>query len=134
MSDVYESEPVGVTEQPWFWNLVVRLRTALEPQDLLATVKDIEAALGRTTGPRWGPRPIDIDILLYANRITDDENLQIPHPRMLERGFVLRPLADIDPDLVHPRSGVRIAELLSTGTFEMSRRLFPWAELRGGNL
>jgi 2-amino-4-hydroxy-6-hydroxymethyldihydropteridine diphosphokinase len=124
VSDVHETEPVGVTDQPEFWNLAIRIRTNLEPADLLSEVKTIEAALGREPGVRWGPRPIDIDILLYEDRIIDDERLHVPHPRMLERGFVLRPLMDIDPDLTHPTSGARIAEVLAAGMFERSRRLF----------
>ena len=132
VSDVYETEPVGVTDQPDFWNMAVRMRTELEPRDLLTAVKAIEAALGRMPGTRWGPRPIDIDILLFADRILSEEDLQIPHPRMLERAFVLRPLSDIDPGLRHPTSGLRITELLGAGSFEQSRRLFPGSELMEG--
>jgi 2-amino-4-hydroxy-6-hydroxymethyldihydropteridine diphosphokinase len=115
ISMVYETEPTGYAEQPDFWNLVVRVRTRFEPRELLDAVKRIEADLGRRASVRWGPRPIDIDM--------------VPHPRMLERAFVLRPLADIDPDLLHPASGERFADMLSSGEFERIRRLFPGREL-----
>jgi 2-amino-4-hydroxy-6-hydroxymethyldihydropteridine diphosphokinase len=129
ISMVYESEPTGYAEQPDFWNLVVRVRTRFEPRELLDAVKRIEADLGRRASVRWGPRPIDIDILVYADRLIVEPDLVVPHPRMLERAFVLRPLADIDPDLVHPASGERIADLLSSGGFERIRRLFPGRQL-----
>jgi 2-amino-4-hydroxy-6-hydroxymethyldihydropteridine diphosphokinase len=132
-SDVYETAPVGVTDQPDFWNMAVRMRTPLEPRELLTAVKAIEAALGRMPGRRWGPRPIDIDILLFADMILCEEDLQIPHPRMLERAFVRRPLCDIDPVMRHPVRGLRITELLGPGSFEQSRRLFPGSELIGGD-
>lgn len=126
---VYETEPTGYAEQPDFWNLVVRVRTRFEPRELLDAVKRIEADLGRRASVRWGPRPIDIDILVYGDRLIVGPDLVVPHPRMLERAFVLRPLADIDADLVHPASGKRIADVLSSGGFERIRRLFPGHEL-----
>ncbi|MBP2301040.1 2-amino-4-hydroxy-6-hydroxymethyldihydropteridine diphosphokinase [Azospirillum picis] len=102
-SAVYETAPMYVTDQPAFLNMAVRGTTRLAPRDLLRFVKDIESALGREFGGlRFGPRPIDIDILLYADRVIADPDLEIPHPRMAERAFVLCPLADIAAEIVHP--------------------------------
>ncbi len=113
VSALYETEPVGVLDQPPFLNAVCTARTALGPRELLEKVKAIEHAAGRRPGPRWGPRPLDIDILLYGQEITDTPALQIPHPRLTERGFVLRPLADLAPDLIIPGVGRSVRELLA---------------------
>ncbi|MBI4789643.1 MAG: 2-amino-4-hydroxy-6-hydroxymethyldihydropteridine diphosphokinase [Chloroflexi bacterium] len=112
-SSIYETEPVGVREQPWFLNQVVEGTTALAPVDLLRRVKKIEIEMGRTEGIRFGPRPMDIDILLYDRVIELSPALTIPHPRLHERAFVLTPLAEIAPNLVHPRLRVRIRDLLA---------------------
>ena len=111
-SPVYETEPVGVEDQPWFLNLVVRARTALPPHDALEVCKRIEGELGRRPGVRFGPRPIDIDILLYDQLVLENDTLSIPHPRMRERRFVLVPLVDIAPDLTDPRDGAGFAAVL----------------------
>ncbi|WP_376794267.1 GTP cyclohydrolase MptA [Thermogemmatispora sp.] len=111
VSSVYETEPVGYTEQPRFFNMVCVGRTALSAEQLLAYAKAIETALGRRPTVRNGPRPIDIDILLYDNLQMQAEHLTIPHPRMAERAFVLVPLAEIAPELIDPNSGRRISEL-----------------------
>ncbi len=113
VSPLYETEPVGVVDQPPFLNAVCRARTALEPQALLAWVKGIEQAAGRRSGPRWGPRPLDIDILVYGDAAIDSPNLQIPHPRLAERAFVLCPLADLAPDLYIPGVGRTVRDLLN---------------------
>ena len=112
-SSIYETEPWGVTEQPPFLNAAVEIRTALEPGDLLAAVKAIEGEMGRATTVRYGPRNIDVDILLYGNSVIDWQtpDLQIPHARMLERAFVLIPLADIAGHIQHPTVGKRITDL-----------------------
>lgn len=102
ISSVYETEPWGVTDQPRFLNMAVGGETDLEPSALLQFVKGIERALGRGETVRYGPRVIDIDILLYDDRIVQADNLEIPHPRLSERRFVLVPLAEIAPDVVHP--------------------------------
>jgi 2-amino-4-hydroxy-6-hydroxymethyldihydropteridine diphosphokinase len=102
MSAVYETEPAYLLDQPRFLNMAVRGRTALEPAALLALLKQIERELGRVAGPRYGPRAIDIDILLYDDLALDTASLTIPHPRMAERPFVLAPLAELAPELVSP--------------------------------
>ncbi|CAO3435205.1 2-amino-4-hydroxy-6-hydroxymethyldihydropteridine diphosphokinase [Azospirillum endophyticum] len=102
-SALYETAPMYVTDQPAFLNMAVRGKTRLGPAELLRFLKEIEASLGRDLGGlRFGPRPIDIDILLYADRVVAEPDLEIPHPRMAERAFVLCPLADIAADTIHP--------------------------------
>jgi 2-amino-4-hydroxy-6-hydroxymethyldihydropteridine diphosphokinase len=99
VSSVYESSPVGVTAQPDFLNLVVQVTTKHAPQELLAECLRLETDLGRERRERWGPRTIDIDLLLYGDTRINDESLTVPHPRMRERSFVLAPLAEIAPGL-----------------------------------
>jgi 2-amino-4-hydroxy-6-hydroxymethyldihydropteridine diphosphokinase len=106
VSRLRETDPVGYEDQPRFLNGVARLQTSLEPRDLLTVLLDLERDLGRTRhGPRFGPRTIDLDILLYDNREIDEPGLEIPHPRMAERAFVLEPLAELDPALEVPGRG-----------------------------
>ena len=106
VSRLRETDPVGYEDQPRFMNGVARLQTGLEPRDLLTVLLDLERDLGRTRhGPRFGPRTIDLDILLYDNREIDEPGLEIPHPRMAERAFVLQPLAELDPALEVPGRG-----------------------------
>jgi 2-amino-4-hydroxy-6-hydroxymethyldihydropteridine diphosphokinase len=112
-SSVYETEPVGLEEQPWFFNQVVHGTTRLDPERLLGECKRIERLFGRgPTDVRFGPRTLDIDILLYGDRIMATDWLTIPHPRMHERRFVLIPLVEIAPRLVDPRSGREYSEIL----------------------
>ena len=110
-SQVYETEPWGVTEQPAFLNLAVEVATSLDPEGLLAKCKLVEEELGRVPGLRWGPRLIDLDILLYGTAVVDLPHLEVPHPRLHLRAFALVPLAELAPDLVHPSLGVSIGEL-----------------------
>ena len=102
VSSVYETAAAYVDDQPSFFNAVLRGTTNLAPHDLLAETKRIERDGGRTTGIRFGPRPIDLDILHYDELILDSPDLMLPHPRIAERAFVLRPLAEIAPQLVPP--------------------------------
>jgi 2-amino-4-hydroxy-6-hydroxymethyldihydropteridine diphosphokinase len=111
---VYESAPMGGLDQPLYLNAVVRMRTDLEPAALLKAVKEIERTMGRKPAERWASRPIDIDIVLYGNRVIVDETLVIPHPGMRDRNFVLRPLLDIEPDLTDPRDGAHLMDALAT--------------------
>jgi 2-amino-4-hydroxy-6-hydroxymethyldihydropteridine diphosphokinase len=103
-SPLYESAPVGPPDQPWFLNGVLEAETALPPLDLLAAAKRVEAAVGRRPGARWGPRIVDVDILLYGDRAVDEREpwLTIPHPELWKRRFVLAPLRDLRPDLRGP--------------------------------
>jgi 2-amino-4-hydroxy-6-hydroxymethyldihydropteridine diphosphokinase len=112
VSSLYETEPVGYKDQPWFLNCVCSVETDLSPQALLKLAKTIEKNLGRKPTHRFGPRLIDIDILFYDDLILDSPDLTIPHPRLMERAFVLVPLKEIAPDLVHPLSVLTIKELL----------------------
>lgn len=112
-SDVYETEPFGLTEQPRFLNMAVRGRTTLDPRELLDALKDVERQLGRTHTVRMGPRSIDIDLLLYGGVTLEEEDLVVPHPGILERAFVLQPLLDIDPDLRHPVTGELLRDALT---------------------
>lgn len=111
-SSLYETEPWGVIEQPRFLNAVCCGQTALDPYELLALAKRIEADLGRRPTVRYGPRPVDIDILLYGDRVLDTQDLTIPHPRLAERAFVLVPLGEIAPDLHLPGDARTVRELL----------------------
>ncbi len=110
-SSVYETEPWGYSDQPTFLNQVVKARTSLEPIDLLALLKEIEVRMGRKESFRFGPRLIDLDILFYDDLILNTPDLMIPHPRITERAFVLIPLSEISPDLIHPERNKTIAEL-----------------------
>ncbi|WJY26707.1 2-amino-4-hydroxy-6-hydroxymethyldihydropteridine diphosphokinase [Sporosarcina trichiuri] len=105
VSSIYETAPVGLTEQADFLNVAVRVETSLSAGELLEVCQRIEQELGRVRTVRWGPRTADLDILLYNEERMDTETLTIPHPRMHERAFVLIPLAELAPDVQEPGSG-----------------------------
>ncbi|MFQ5611296.1 MAG: 2-amino-4-hydroxy-6-hydroxymethyldihydropteridine diphosphokinase [Anaerolineae bacterium] len=130
VSPCYETEPWGIRDQPSFLNLVCRGQTGLEPQALLAFLKGIEQEMGRGPGIRYGPRPIDLDILFYDDLILNAPNLTIPHPRLHQRAFVLAPLADLAPGLVHPLRGETVAEMLAAVGSEGVARLGSLGERR----
>lgn len=111
VSSIYDTEPVGVGEQPRFLNMVCRIDTDMSPMQLLSLVKGIEADMGRDLSLRDAPRVIDIDIIFHGDTIIVSPELTIPHPRMRERAFVLVPLTEIAPDLVHPATGERIGDV-----------------------
>ncbi len=111
-SALYETEPWGITKQPRFINMAVEIETRLEPKDLLGVLKEIEKVMGREKSPKWGPRIIDLDILLFDDMVLKEDELEIPHPLMHERDFVLRPLCEIAPDRIHPLLKMRICDLM----------------------
>jgi 2-amino-4-hydroxy-6-hydroxymethyldihydropteridine diphosphokinase len=110
-SQVYVTEPWGVTDQPRFLNCAAEVATTLSPEELLARCKEVEGQLGRLPGPRWGPRLLDVDILLYGDQKVDLPHLEIPHPRLHLRAFALTPLAELVPAAVHPWLAVSIGDL-----------------------
>jgi 2-amino-4-hydroxy-6-hydroxymethyldihydropteridine diphosphokinase len=113
ISGIYETPPWGYTDQPVFLNQVVEVHTRLEPVELLTAIKSLEVELGRQPNFRYGPRLIDIDILLYGSRIFKSASLTIPHAMLDQRTFVLVPLVELAPDLIHPVSGFSMQSLLS---------------------
>jgi len=112
-SHVYETPPWGYEDQPAFLNMVVKAETGLGPESLLTYLKQLELDLGREQNFRWGPRLIDLDILFYDDLVIDTPPLVIPHPRLQERAFVLVPLLDIAPELIHPLLHKNISDLLA---------------------
>ena len=113
VSKFYETPPMYEERQPPFLNAVCRCASPPAPRDLLRFIQEIEANLGRVPGPKNSPRPLDIDILLYGSLTLDEPDLAIPHPSIAERPFVLVPLAEIDPNAVHPVTGKTTAEMLA---------------------
>ncbi|UXV34816.1 2-amino-4-hydroxy-6-hydroxymethyldihydropteridine diphosphokinase [Staphylococcus sp. IVB6181] len=111
VSSFYETAPVGYVDQPDFLNLCIKIETELSPHEVLERGLAIEQQLHRVRKERWGPRTLDIDILLYGDEIIETKDLSIPHPRMTERAFVLIPLQEIAPDKVEPRTQKKIKEI-----------------------
>lgn len=113
-ASLYQTEPLGFTAQPRFLNTVVELSSRLGPRALLQRCQEIEARLGRVRGRHWGPRRIDLDLLFYGMQIITEADLQLPHPRLTQRRFVLVPLAELAPQFRHPATRRTIQELLET--------------------
>lgn len=109
VSSLYQSDPVGPPDQPPYYNAACRAITGLAPDALLRRLKDVEWEIGRRPGERWGPRPIDLDILLFDSLVVETPDLVIPHPRLVERAFVLLPLAEVAADVHLPASGATVA-------------------------
>ena len=112
VSELRETTPVGVVDQPPFLNGAAALETELSPRELLDALLEVERRLGRERRERWGPRTIDLDLLLHGDDVVDEPGLTVPHPRLHERRFALEPLLDLDPDLVVPGRG-RVIDLLA---------------------
>lgn len=130
-SPLYESEPVPRSDQPWFVNAVVRVETALAPDELLVRLHAIEHGFGRTRRERNEARTLDLDLLDYDGLFRNDERLVLPHPRLHERAFVLKPLIDLDPSWSDPRSGRTAVELLAALSDEARSTVRLWGHSVG---
>ncbi len=128
-SSWYLTSPVGVEGQDWYLNGAVRLETRLSARGLISAFLEIERDMGRVREERWGPRVIDLDILVFGDAVLDSPDLTIPHPRMHLRRFVLAPLAELAPDLVHPVLGVTVKDLLE-GLPEDGQEVVEWSDRR----
>jgi len=124
ISSIYETEPVDYLDQPWFLNIAVEAKTELNAADLLHALRTITMQLGNNKAIAKGPRLIDIDILLFGEAILDTPQLQIPHPRMHLRRFVLQPLAEIAPNARHPVTSLKVQEMLERTTDKSAVRKF----------
>jgi 2-amino-4-hydroxy-6-hydroxymethyldihydropteridine diphosphokinase len=112
VSSLYDTEPVGETEQPPFLNAVAWIETELPARDLLWQMLLIEKRMGRVRSKRWGPRPIDLDLLFYDDELIDEPDLQVPHPEAHRRAFVLFPLLELDPNFRHPVTGETVRRMI----------------------
>lgn len=113
VSSVYETVPQGKTDQPLFLNLAVKVETTLDPWSFLRHIQAVEQAMGRVRKERWGPRTLDIDIILFGVRVLSGADLEVPHPRMAERAFVLTPMLELHPGLKLPTTGAPLQDLLA---------------------
>jgi 2-amino-4-hydroxy-6-hydroxymethyldihydropteridine diphosphokinase len=132
VSSLYETQPLGPQDQPLYYNAACRISTGLRPAALLRHLKQIEREIGRRPGPRWGPRPIDLDILLFGDEVVKEADLVIPHPGLSERAFVLVPLSEVAAEMRDPISGQSIAELAARVDHAQVRQVRPrgWAGAR----
>lgn len=123
-SSIYETEPWGLADQDMFLNVVIEVKTKLNPEDLLSSIKVIENEMGRVKTEKWGPRKIDIDILTYGDLKIDEQNLKIPHPQIQNRNFVLIPFMELEPDLILPGYENSIEELFEQSKDECEVYIF----------
>jgi len=123
VSSIYETAPRDVEDQPWFLNQVIECETDLFPRQLLARLQKIERAMGRKRRIKKGPREIDLDILLFGDAVVKAPELEVPHPRLAERRFVLEPLAELAPDKKHPRTRQTIREMLAGVANQVVRKI-----------
>ena len=128
ISSLYATEPVGIKEQPEFLNAVAEIETDMPPLELLQAIRSVERKTGREKTFKWGPRVIDIDILLYGDTCLTEESLEIPHPEMHKRAFVLTPLAEIAPQAMHPKLGLTAREMSAEIGAEGVRKYTPPSE------
>jgi len=128
-SRLFRTEPVGKKDQEWFINGVAAVETAMSPRELLEFLLSVEKKMGRNRIERWGPRIIDLDILFFGDRVLNEKGLQIPHPRLHERRFVMVPLKDIAPDLVHPIFQRTVSQIL--GELNATDEVSPVPEEKG---
>ena len=112
-SRIYETDPVGILDQPRFLNAVVQIQTSLSPRPLLDRCLEIERGLGRERKVKWGPRTLDLDVILFGEEQIDEPGLRVPHANLHERAFVLAPLCDLMPEGVHPLTGIPYIDLLA---------------------
>jgi 2-amino-4-hydroxy-6-hydroxymethyldihydropteridine diphosphokinase len=125
-SRIYTTEPVDYKDQDWFINMMVKLETTDDPFELLDHIEEIQRAAGRMQDPiRFGPRILDLDIILYDDRIIESERLAVPHPRMHKRRFVLKPICDIDPGIIHPVLKQEMQILLKS-VGEKKQKVYPY--------
>jgi 2-amino-4-hydroxy-6-hydroxymethyldihydropteridine diphosphokinase len=117
-SDFFRTEPVGVEAQDWYVNGVISLKTDLSVKELLNNLLAIESGMGRKREKKWGPRIIDLDILLFGEEVIEEKDLRVPHPHMHLRRFVLVPMVQLAPDLIHPVLGTTMAELLNNSSLQ----------------
>lgn len=123
VSSLYDTEPVGDVDQPNFLNAVAMVDTELDARTLLWNLMLVEKRLGRVRSQRWGPRTIDLDLLLYGDEVIEDDDLRVPHPEIIRRSFVLVPLVELEPRLVHPGTGeTLVAHLNRLGARPLVKR------------
>lgn len=114
LSSLYETEPYGVTDQPWFFNRIIQVETPLEARGFFRCLQKIEASFRRVRTRKWGPRTLDLDLLFFDDLVIDEPDLKIPHPGVPHRRFVLEPLCEIAPGLIHPVLGRTVGDLLAS--------------------